>query len=28
LYYGWPLRGTEETKRGHGRLNASFVKRF
>jgi len=28
LYYGWPLRGTDETERGHGRLNASFVKRF
>jgi len=28
LYYGWPLRGTDETDRGHGRLNASFVTRF
>ena len=28
LYYGWPLRGTDETDRGHGRLNASFVNRF
>jgi hemolysin activation/secretion protein len=28
MYYGWPLRGTAETDRGEGRLNASFIKRF
>lgn len=28
IYYGWPLRGTEETHRGEGQLNMSFVKRF
>lgn len=28
LYYGWALRGTDETDRGEGRLNASFIKRF
>jgi hemolysin activation/secretion protein len=28
IYYGWPLRGTDETDRGEGRLNMSFIKRF
>lgn len=28
LYYGWALRGTDETDKGEGRLNASFIKRF
>ena len=28
MYYGWALRGTDETDRGDGRLNASFIKRF
>ncbi|MHC4752021.1 MAG: ShlB/FhaC/HecB family hemolysin secretion/activation protein [Planctomycetota bacterium] len=28
IYYGWPLRGTDETDRGDGRLNASFMLRF
>ena len=28
IYCGWALRGTEETERGEGRLNASFIKRF
>jgi hemolysin activation/secretion protein len=28
IYYGWPLRGTDETDSGEGRLNASFIKRF
>jgi hemolysin activation/secretion protein len=28
IYYGWPLRGTEETDRGEGRLNFSCVYRF
>ena len=28
IYYGWALRGTEETDRGDGRLNMSFMMRF
>ena len=28
IYYGWPLRGTEDTKKGDGRLNFSCVYRF
>jgi hemolysin activation/secretion protein len=28
IYYGWAMRGTDETDRGDGRLNASFIKRF
>jgi len=28
IYYGWALRGTDETDRGEGRLNMSFIKRF
>lgn len=28
IYYGWPLRGTEETDKGDGRLNFSCVYRF
>ena len=28
MYYGWALRGTEETDRGDGRLNMSFMMRF
>ena len=28
IYYGWALRETEETDRGDGRLNLSFMKRF
>jgi len=28
IYYGWALRGTEETHRGDGRLNMSFIIRF
>jgi hemolysin activation/secretion protein len=28
IYYGWALRGTEETDRGDGRLNMSFMKQF
>jgi len=28
IYYGWPLRGTDETDRGEGRLNVSIIKRF
>jgi len=28
LYYGWALRGTEETERGDNRLSASLVYRF
>ena len=28
IYYGWALRGTEDTDRGDGRLNMSFMKRF
>jgi len=28
IYYGWALRGTEDTDRGDGRLNMSFMMRF
>ena len=28
IYYGWALRGTEDTDKGDGRLNMSFMKRF
>ena len=28
IYYGWALRGTDETDRGDGRLNMSFMIRF
>ncbi|MHC4459861.1 MAG: ShlB/FhaC/HecB family hemolysin secretion/activation protein [Planctomycetota bacterium] len=28
IYYGWPLRGTDDTDKGEGRLNLSFVYRF
>ena len=28
IYYGWPLRATEETDKGDGRLNFSCVYRF
>ncbi len=28
IYYGLPLRSTEETESGRGRLNMSFIKRF
>ena len=28
IYYGWALRGTDETDRGDGRLNANLIKRF
>ena len=28
MYYGWALRGTDDTDRGDGRLNMSFMKRF
>jgi hemolysin activation/secretion protein len=28
MYYGWPLRSTEETKEGRGRFNFSFILRF
>jgi hemolysin activation/secretion protein len=28
IYSGWALRGTEDTERGEGCLNASFIKRF
>ena len=28
MYYGWALRGTDETDRGDGRLNMSFMMRF
>ncbi|MHC4228798.1 MAG: ShlB/FhaC/HecB family hemolysin secretion/activation protein [Planctomycetota bacterium] len=28
IYYGWALRGTDETDRGEGRVNANFIKRF
>jgi hemolysin activation/secretion protein len=28
VYYGWALRGTDETDSGDGRLNMSFMKRF
>lgn len=28
IYYGWPLRGTDQTNSGDGRLNFSFIYRF
>jgi hemolysin activation/secretion protein len=28
LYYGWPLRGTDETNKGEGRANVSLIYRF
>ena len=28
IYYGWPLRGTDETDTGEGRLNFSCIYRF
>jgi hemolysin activation/secretion protein len=28
LYYGWPLRGTDETDRGEGRLGVNLIYRF
>jgi hemolysin activation/secretion protein len=28
IYYGWPLRGTDETDRGDGRLSFSCIYRF
>jgi hemolysin activation/secretion protein len=28
IYYGWPLRGTDETDRGDGRLNMSLIMRW
>ena len=28
IYYGWPLRGTDETDRGEGRLHFTCVYRF
>ena len=28
IYYGWPLRGTDQTNKGDGRLNFSCVYRF
>ncbi len=28
IYYGWPLRGTDETDRGDGRLNLSLIMRW
>jgi len=28
IYYGWALQGTEETERGEGRMNMSFMMRF
>jgi len=28
IYYGWPLRGTDQTEKGDGRLNFSFLYRF
>jgi len=28
IYCGWALRETDETEKGEGRLNASFIKRF
>ena len=28
MYYGWALRGTDDTDMGEGRLNMSFMKRF
>jgi hemolysin activation/secretion protein len=28
IYYGWPLRSTEDTKRGHGRWSFNFILRW
>ena len=28
IYYGWPLRGTEETDKGDGRFSFSFIYRY
>ena len=28
LYYGWPLRGTDETDRGEGQLSVNLIYRF
>jgi len=28
IYYGWPLQSTEDTDRGKGRMNMSFMMRF
>ena len=28
VYYGWPLRSTEDTKRGHGRWSFNFILRW
>ena len=28
IYSGWAIRGTEDTEKGEGHLNASFIKRF
>ncbi len=28
IYYGWPLRSTEETDKGDGRFNFSFIYRY
>lgn len=28
IYYGWPLRGTDDTDRGDGRLNLSLIMRW
>lgn len=28
IYYGWPLRGTDDTDRGNGRLNLSVIIRW
>jgi hemolysin activation/secretion protein len=28
IYYGWPLRGTDDTDRGDGRLNLSVIMRW
>ena len=28
VYYGWPLRATDETEKYDGRLNLSFIYRF
>jgi len=28
IYYGWALRGSDETDKGDGRLNLSFIMRF
>ena len=28
IYYGWPIRGTDETDKGDGRLNVSLIMRW